>query len=173
MISCCCGPSGASGWRWPESSGSMRRRRRKRDRHCRIDREGQGTAPPGSGGGDAYSEAFLAVPRRRRIGEVAQGIMDEGLAGAIVTEAGRPVGVVTRETVVKDVLAKGYTGMEVTAGDVLRAPILTVDVDTDLQEAARLMTRTRIRYLAVTREEKLVGSLSDYHIARLLPDLLK
>lgn len=123
--------------------------------------------------GDAYSEAFLAVPRRRRIVEVAKGIMDEGLAGAIVTEAGRPVGVVTRETVVKDVLAKGYTGMEVTAGDVLRAPILTVDVDTDLQEAARLMTRTRIRYLAVTREEKLVGSLSDYHIARLLPDLLK
>lgn len=123
--------------------------------------------------GDAYSKAFLTVPRRRRIVEVAKGIMDEGLAGAIVTEAGRPVGIVTRETVVKDVLAKGYTGMEVTAGDVLRTPLLTVDVDTDLQEAARLMTRTRTRYLAVTHEGKLVGSLSDYHIARLLPDLLE
>src|SRR5660397_166128 len=114
MISCCCGTSGASGWRWPESSGSMRSRRRKRDRHCRIDREGRARPRREAVVGDAYSEAFLAVPRRRRIVEVAKGIMDEGLAGAIVTEAGRPVGVVTRETVVKDVLAKGYTGMEVT-----------------------------------------------------------
>ena len=90
----------------------------------------------------------------------------------IVTDGGRPVGIVTKQTLIEDVLARGYTGVEITCGDIMRTPILTIDAGADLREAADLMDRTSIRHLAVTQGGQLLGVLSDYHVARLLPRLL-
>ncbi len=89
----------------------------------------------------------------------------------VVVEEGIPVGIITKQTLVKDVLARGYTGMELTAGDVMRAPIVTVDAGVGARETAALMARTRLRYLAVTDRGRLVGLLSEGHVARLLPSL--
>ena len=62
--------------------------------------------------------------------------------------------------------------MELTVGDIMRSPIVSVDASADLEEAARLMSTTSIRYLAVTKEGMLMGLLSHYHVARLLPELI-
>src|SRR5665811_51324 len=121
--------------------------------------------------GDVCTTSFTTVPRRRRVVEVARMIAGRWLSCVIVVEGGRPVGIVTKHTLVRDVLAAGYTGMEMTAGDIMRSPIVSVDAGASPEDAARLMAATSIRYLAVTRDGLLVGLLSHYHLARLLPDL--
>ena len=61
---------------------------------------------------------------------------------------------------------------ELTAGEVMHSPILTIAAETDIGEAAGMMARVDVRHLAVVRGGALVGLLSDYHVARLLPDLV-
>jgi signal-transduction protein with cAMP-binding, CBS, and nucleotidyltransferase domain len=115
---------------------------------------------------------ILAVPRRRRVVEVARMIGVHWISCVFVTDAGTPVGIITKQSIIEDVLARGYTGMEITAGDIMRTPILTIDAGDDLWEAAQVMGRACVRHLGVTREGSLVGMLSDYHLARLLPEFL-
>jgi len=122
--------------------------------------------------GEVCSATFTTVPRRRRVVEVAHLIATRWLSAVIVTEGGHPVGIVTKHSIVRDVLARGYTGMEVTVGDVMRSPIVSIDAAAGVDRAARLMAATSIRYLAVTRDGHLVGLLSHYHVARLLPRLI-
>ncbi|MBU2603966.1 MAG: CBS domain-containing protein [Actinobacteria bacterium] len=123
--------------------------------------------------GEVCSRKFVTVPRRRRVVEVSRIIASRWVSCVIVTEERRPVGIVTKHSLVRDVLARGYTGMELTAGDIMRSPIVSIGTQASLEEAAGLMAATRIRYLAVTDEGRLVGLLSHYHIARLLPTLLR
>jgi CBS domain-containing protein len=122
--------------------------------------------------GEVCSSSFLVVPRRRRIVEVARMMGERWASSVIVIEEGRPIGIITKRTIINDVLARGYTGMEVTAGDVFHTPIATIDADASIQEAATLMADTGLRYLAVTRGETVIGLLSHYHLARVLPQLL-
>lgn len=122
--------------------------------------------------GEVCSTRYFTVPRRRRMVEVARIIASRWLSCVIVMEGGHPVGIVTKHSIVRDVLAKGYTGMEVTAGDVMRSPIVSIDAGAGIDQAARLMAATSIRYLAVTDGGHLVGLLSHYHVARLLPALI-
>ncbi|MHB0978990.1 MAG: CBS domain-containing protein [Thermoleophilia bacterium] len=135
-----------------------------------------GKEVPGAGAvptvGEVCSTTFTTVPRRRRVVEVAQIIASRWLSCVIVMEGGHPVGIVTKRSIVCDVLARGYTGMELTVGDIMRSPIVSVDAEAGIDQAARLMAATSIRYLAVTSEGHLVGLLSHYHVARLLPALI-
>jgi CBS domain-containing protein len=122
--------------------------------------------------GQVCTPNFLAVPRRRRVVEVAHMMAERWASAAIVTEERRPVGIVTRRTLIKDVLARGYTGMELTAGDVMHYPISSVGADTPLETCAALMAEGGLRHLAVVDEGGLVGLLSDYQVARLIPALV-
>ncbi len=122
--------------------------------------------------GEVCATMFITVPRRRRVVEVARLIASRWLSCVIVLEGGCPAGIVTKHTLVCDVLARGYTGMELTVGDIMRSPIVSVDSGTDLQDAARIMDARSIRYLAVTEDGLLVGLLSHYHVARLLPGII-
>lgn len=122
--------------------------------------------------GEVCSTTFTAVPRRRRVVEVARIIAARWLSCVIVMEGGHPVGIVTKHSIVRDVLARGYTGMELTVGDIMRSPIVSIDAGAGVDQAARLMAGTSIRYLAVTRDGHLVGLLSHYHVARLVRDLI-
>lgn len=135
-----------------------------------------GTGVPGAEAvptvGEVCSTTFTTVPRRRRVVEVARIIASRWLSCVIVMEGGHPVGIVTKHSIVRDVLARGYTGMELTVGDIMRSPIVSIDAEAGIDQAARLMAATSIRYLAVTSEGHLVGLLSHYHVARLLPALI-
>jgi signal-transduction protein with cAMP-binding, CBS, and nucleotidyltransferase domain len=127
---------------------------------------------PGPPVGEICSSSYLTVPQRRRVVEVARWMGERWASAVIVVEQGRPVGIITRHTLIKDVLARGFTGMELTAGEIMHAPILTVDEKMVVQEAAALMALRGVRHLAVVRGETLVGLLSDYQVARLLHDLI-
>lgn len=139
----------------------------------RVPPEGAGPVPGAiPTAGQVCSTTFTTVPRRRRVVEVARIIASRWLSMVVVMEGGHPVGIVTKHSIVRDVLARGYTGMELTVGDIMRSPIVSIDAEAGVDEAARLMASTSIRYLAVTREGHLVGLLSHYHVARLLPGLI-
>ena len=57
---------------------------------------------------------------------------------------------------------------ETKVSDVMSAPLITIDEDASLRDAARLMVKYKIRRLPVTKETVLVGIIAASDFARHL-----
>ena len=55
------------------------------------------------------------------------------------------------------------------ARQIMSSPLITVNEDTNLEEAARLMTKNAIKKLPVIRNGKLVGIVTTMDLARAEP----
>src|SRR3954469_15333893 len=89
----------------------------------------------------------------RRVGELMR---DRNVGSVVVCEAGRPVGVITDRDLA---LAVGADGVDVgeNAGGYASRPLVTGDVEMELEEAVALMVQHRIRRLPVTEGHELAG----------------
>jgi CBS domain-containing protein len=103
------------------------------------------------------------------------GLMDKNDYGCIIvtTKDGKPIGIITERDLVVRVLAKNKKPDTVKANKVMTAPVMTVEPDVTISEAARRMSRLDIRRLAVMYKEKLVGIVSNKDILSVMPELLE
>ena len=74
----------------------------------------------------------------------------------VVINDNKPVGILTERDFVRKVLAKKMP-FETKLSEIMSTPIITIDCDASLKEASALMTDNKIRRLAVTKEDKLIG----------------
>lgn len=104
----------------------------------------------------------------------ASGIMrDKEIGSLIVVEDGRPVGIVTERDVVTKVAAFDRRPREVSVRDIMTSPVIAIHPEEEVLEAARLMSTRKIRRLAVVKEGKLVGMITENDILRIWPQLLE
>jgi len=110
----------------------------------------------------------LVVDEGASVREAAR-LMREKLSGcAIVLSKARAVGMVTERDVTYKVAGEGLDPNIVKVREIMSTPLITIDPDADLMEAARLMEKHRIRRLAVARGEILYGVINAADIARHL-----
>lgn len=88
------------------------------------------------------------------------------IGSVVVTEDEKPVGILTERDILKKVCAKELNAKAVTAGEVMSKPLITIEADARLGEAALLMTRKDLRRLLVTDKEKVVGIITQKDITR-------
>ena len=121
---------------------------------------------------DIMSSPVKAVREDTSLHEVIAVLSNFGINAVVVVRGDRPVGIVTT----KDALVRGYEhGLpvrELTAGMVASSPLVTIDQETTVVEAAKLMRQKGIRHLPVTSGDKLVGIISDLDIIFSVPSLL-
>jgi len=99
----------------------------------------------------------------------ASKIMREKFQGcAVIMKKGKPVGMVTERDVTWKVAGECLDPRKVKVEEIMSTPLITIDPDSDLIEASRLMCKHRIRRLAVTRHDILYGVLTAADIARNL-----
>ena len=88
-------------------------------------------------------------------------LMDEDDIGCVVVLRGSdPVGIVT-ESDVLSLIADERDPADVAVSSVMSEPVVSVDADRGLSDAAATMSREDIRRLAVTNDDELVGVLSE------------
>ena len=102
-----------------------------------------------------------------RVGELMR---DRNVGSVVVCEGGRPVGVITDRDLALVVVADQVQSGE-RAGDYASRPLVTGEVQMDLEEAVALMIQHRIRRLPVTRSEELVGIVTIDDLAVRAGDL--
>jgi CBS domain-containing protein len=98
---------------------------------------------------------------------------DSGDVRAIfVTEdSGRLLGVVTRKTLVREVVAAGLDPRAVTVGEIAEPPNFTLDAGLDLDEAFRFLEEEDLERVPVVEEGgRLVGVLSRAVVRRRLAE---
>ena len=94
--------------------------------------------------------------------------------GAIVVIGGdnKPVGIITERDIV-EIIRTNKDPNKMKAKDVMSSPLVTVEVDLPLLSAIELMRKKGVRRVGVTKNNKLVGVVTERRLLNYLYTLVK
>ena len=110
--------------------------------------------------GDYMISPILSIDLESSVQEAAQFMMAHNIGSVLVKEFEEYVGIVTETDLTRKVLGKGLNAESTPVAEIMTSPILSLDCYLPVEEANRFMHKNKIRHLAVTEEEKIVGILS-------------
>jgi len=116
---------------------------------------------------DLMTKDIITMDIHKTVLAVAM-LMSEKMIGClVVTDGEMPVGIVTERDFVRRVVARNLP-LDITISEIMSKPLITIDPDSSLRDAARLMLKNKIRRLPVAKENKLVGIIVASDFARQL-----
>jgi CBS domain-containing protein len=124
---------------------------------------------------DRVRDAMITDPRvceaSASAQEAGEALARPEVRAVFVCDAGRLVGVVTRKTLVREVVATGRDPRTTPLHEIAEVPIATVESDTALDEAFHFLEERDLERVPVVEGEgKLVGVLSRAVIQRRLAE---
>ncbi len=123
---------------------------------------------------DVMSSPVVTIDENAPANQVAELIDKHGLGSLIVTsKEGKPLGIITERDLVRRILAKNVKPDSLKAKEVMTSPLITIEPDERISEAARRMSRLNIRRLGVMYKGQLVGVLSSKDILSVMPELIE
>jgi len=123
---------------------------------------------------DIMTSPVVTIGESQTIYKAAQ-LMDKHDVGCIIVtdKEGKPAGILTERDLTTRVLAKNKLPSTVKAGKVMTTPLITIDPDETLPEAARRMSKLNIRRLGVVYKGNLEGIVSSKDILAVTPELIE
>ena len=108
------------------------------------------------------------IASERTVQEAAQTMAEKRIGSLLVLEAGEMVGIVTETDVVRKVIAARLPASSTRVGAVMNYPLIQIDINRTVRDASSLMAEERIRHLAVTEDNKVVGLLSVRDLVKMV-----
>lgn len=105
---------------------------------------------------DIMTKEVVTIESNKTVFEAAELMASKHLGCLIVTVKSFPVGIITERDIVRRIVAK-HSSLDAKVSEVMTKTLITVDPDTSLKEAARVMSTNKIRRLPVLKGHKLVG----------------
>ena len=123
---------------------------------------------------DVMSSPVVTLDEDATSNKVAN-LMDENELGCVIVtnKKGQPVGIITERDLVIRVLAKNLKPDAVKAKEIMTSPLVTIEPEATISEAARRMSRLNIRRLGVIYKGNLVGVVSSKDILGVMPELIE
>jgi CBS domain-containing protein len=119
-------------------------------------------------------DAMLSDPHALEAGATAQeageALMRPEVRAVLVTDGGKLVGVITRKTLVREVVAPGLDPRTTTLGAIAEPPNATIDSGMPLGEAFTFLEEQDFERVPVVEDGKLVGVLSRSVVQRRLAE---
>jgi len=140
--------------------------------------------PSTEGGGrsakaaDYMTAPVITVDQKRSLPEIDRILQSEGLSAlVVVSDAGEPLGVVSRSDLVQRAAAASSRRKwtlslpeEMTAAEVMSRELITAEVDTPLDQVARQLAKRRVHRVVVTRRGRLEGVVATKDVMRAVGD---
>jgi CBS domain-containing protein len=123
---------------------------------------------------DVMSSPVVTTSEDAPSNKVAR-LMDENKVGAVVvtSKEGKPLGIITERDLVIRVLAKNLKPDIAKAKDIMTSPLVTIEPEVTISDAARKMSSIDIRRLGVLYKGNLVGLISSKDILSVMPELIE
>lgn len=123
---------------------------------------------------DIMSSPVVSLDENEASNKAAM-VMDKNDLGCVVVtnSAGNSIGIITERDLVIRVLAKNLKPDMAKAKEIMTTPLVTIEPDATITEAARRMNRLDIRRLGVTYKGNLVGIISSKDILGVMPELIE
>ena len=123
---------------------------------------------------DVMTKEPRVVRRDTSVQEIVATMNKYDISSIIVVEGKRPVGIVTHKDIISKLVQARIPPEAVTAREVMTSPIVAINEDANVEEAARLMTKKRIKKLIVTRNnDELAGIITSSDLVREAPRMTK
>jgi len=108
------------------------------------------------------------IASERTVLEAAQTMAEKRIGSLLVIEAGEMVGIVTETDVVRKVIVARLPASSTRVGAMMSYPLIQIDINHTVRDASRLMAEERIRHLAVTENNKVMGLLSVRDLVKMV-----
>lgn len=106
------------------------------------------------------------------LAEAARHLSQHDVGSMPVTDGDLLVGVVTDRDIVVKGIAVGLDPASATVAEIATPDVVTVGVDHDAKDVARILAENQIRRIPVVEEGRVVGIIAQADIARTLGDRL-
>jgi len=122
---------------------------------------------------DVMVEEVVTVDTNVTVKEAA-GIMNEHEIGClIVVKRSKAIGIVTERDMLTRVLAESRNPERTQVLDIMSSPLIVADPKMDLEDAAKLMFKMKVKKLPVVSNGQLVGLITLTDIARFQPQIIR
>jgi CBS domain-containing protein len=120
---------------------------------------------------DIMTEKIISVLPETNIVEASTKMASLDISSLLIKTGDDYVGIFTDRDVMKRVVAVGLDPNTTLVREIMSSPLITINEDTGIEEAAKRMRDGKIRRLIVKNEVKVVGIISESDIARIEPEL--
>ena len=129
--------------------------------------------PTGIKVNDAMVSGVITGKSEQNVVEAAKVMKKDDVGSIIICDGAKPIGIVTREDVINKVVAANKNAADVLLKDIMSTDLVTVNPDSDISEAARLMSKYKYERIPVVSMGELVGIISTREIAKVAPAALE
>jgi CBS domain-containing protein len=113
----------------------------------------------------------LTVGPNTTVARAAKLMTERGVGSIIIARGQKPIGILTERDLLTKVVSTNSMPSKIRVGAIMSAPIITIDPDVSITEAARIMAQNKIRRLPVVERGKLIGILTASDITAISPQL--
>ncbi|MCW4026198.1 MAG: CBS domain-containing protein [Candidatus Bathyarchaeota archaeon] len=120
------------------------------------------------------SSPVVTIKEDEPVNKVAQ-LMNKHDIGCVIVAAEdeKPIGVITERDLAERVVANDARPSKVIAREIMSAPLVTIDPEGTITEAARRMSLQGVRRLVVRHRGALAGIVSSKDILAVTPELME
>ncbi|QKR00046.1 CBS domain-containing protein [Metallosphaera tengchongensis] len=121
---------------------------------------------------DYMKSEVISVEKGASLKEITKIMTEKNVGSVIITEKGKPIGIITERDVVR-AIGSGKD-LNTLVENVMTASLITVREDSPITGALSLMRTYNIRHLPVTNNDgKLTGIISIRDVAKALDDMFE
>ncbi|MFH1106424.1 MAG: CBS domain-containing protein [Candidatus Micrarchaeota archaeon] len=120
--------------------------------------------------GDVMQSRLISLDSESTVLEAAKLMKKNNIGSVLVEISGRISGIVTHTDLVERCLAEGRSS-SCRLKEVMTKPLVGVEPDADISDAAKLMGNEDLRRLVVFKSDRIVGIISEKDIIKISPSL--
>lgn len=120
---------------------------------------------------DAMTKKPITVEPEITVEECSRIMASEHVGSLLVKKAGKLLGIITEQDIVREVVAKNHNPKKVKVEEVMVTDMLTIAPEKDIYDAIVIMRDRNIRHLPVMSKNRMVGFLTLKDILKIEPQL--
>lgn len=122
---------------------------------------------------DAMIDEVVTIEADATVKKAVELMNKHEIGCLIAVRSGKAVGIVTERDMLSRVLGMSRDPERTKVSEIMTSPLIIADPQMDLEEAARLMFKMKVKKLPVVSKGDLVGLLTLTDIARFQPQIIK
>jgi len=123
---------------------------------------------------DVMSSPVITMDEDETVNQAAVNMNTNDVGAIVVTnKEGKSIGIITERDIVKRVVAKNLKPDTVQGKKIMTTPLVTIEPEANITDAARRMTHLGIRRLGVIYKGDLIGIISSKDVLAVMPELIE
>ena len=122
---------------------------------------------------DVMVDEVVTVETDATVQEAVEIMNKHEIGCLIVVLKGKPVGIITERDMLTRVLAKSIDPEKIKVSDIMSAPLIVGKPAMEVENAVRLMFKTKIKKLPVVQKGQLIGLVTLTDLTRFQPHMIR